>query len=305
MTASVMRFDNEADWLAHRGKVIGASEVPVLFGQGHTTIYQLWHEKAGNIEPENLDGALPVMVGRFLEDGLKKLIMHFNEGLELRKAHRYLQHPTERLGVSLDFELLDPADGWVPCETKILDWQSFSEGWEETEIAGEYDPPLKFSLQLQTQMLVTGKPRGHLFALVGNRQLVHVEQAEDPEIQELILTRVKAFWNSIEANDPPPINYHEDLATMYRVLTNVDDGREINVTNDPWWEAAFVAYKEASEREKAAKDIKDQLRAEVLDRMGPAIRARAANGTISAKLKSYGPNTVRTLRITPKRGLQP
>ncbi len=300
--AEVVYHDNEEQWLAEKENYIGASEISTLFGHGYQTYYALWHQKAGLIDKENLDDVLPVLIGQCMESGLASVIRKV-EGVDMRKAHRYLIHSNEAtcLAASLDYEIRTDDAGWVPCELKIQDWMAFSEQWEETEISGEYDPPLKFALQLQQQLLITDKPYGYLFALVGNRQLVKVKMEADKDVQNMIEEEAIRFWTSIHANNVPAPDYDKDLQLMYKTLTNVEDGREIHVHGDDWWEAAITSYKDAADREKAAKAIKDRLRAEVLDRLGPAIRAKMTGGSISAKITDRWGKPRRTLTITPKR----
>jgi hypothetical protein len=302
--AETHRPDGEEEWLALRQRYIGASEIPVLFGHGYTTYYRLWHEKAGLLEAEDLSGSLPVVVGKCLESGMADVIRHM-QGHELRKARRYLVHhdPSLRLGCSLDYELRTEQHGWVPAEFKIIDWQTFKDGFEELEEAGKYDPPLKYSLQLQQQMMITNKPIGYLFCLIGNRQLVEICHEAIPSVQEKIIAAARAFWSSVESGQAPPPDYDADLQLMYQTMTNVEEGREIHVHGDLWWEGALLAYAEAGKAEREAKATKDRLRAEVLDRMGSAIRAKMSSGTISAKLTDRYGTVRRELRITPKRGL--
>lgn len=298
----VRKFDNPDDYWSTRHHYLGASEVATLFGHGYQSYYQLWNTKAGNIDPENLDDVFPVIVGDEMESGLANVIRRSRE-YDLRKSHRYLIHWSDphRLACSLDYELRTADAGWVPAELKILDYSSFAEQFEETERSGEYDPPLKFALQLQTQLLITGKPYGYIFALVSNRQLIEIRMEADKDAQALIEDNALLFWQSIARGDCPPPEYDTDLQTMYHVMTNVDDGREVDWQMDDHATELLAAYKEASEREKGSKAIKDSIRAEVLDRMGPAIRARCSNGTISAKLTDRWGKERRELRITTRK----
>lgn len=300
-----MRFDERDDWLEARKLHLGASEVACLFGEGFQTYYNLWHVKAGLLPPEDLDDVMTVICGEELEAGVANVVRRVKQ-YDLRKSHRYLVHPDPelRLACSLDYELRTEDAGWVPAEIKTIDWMSLADNWEETENAGEYDPPIKYGLQLQEQLLITGKPYGYIFAMVGNKQLIEVRMEAEPGVQRLIQERAAMFWKSIEAGKPPAPDLDNDLKAMLQVMTNVEEGRELHVHGDDWYESRFIAYKQATQREKAAKEIKDRIRAEVLEKMGPAIRVRANNGTIGARNTDRWGKPRRDLRITPKRGLQ-
>lgn len=298
----VRKFNNPEEWHEARQYYLGASEIACLFGYGYQTFYQKWHEKAGILPPEDLDDILTVVVGDEMESGFANVIRRTRE-YDMRKVHRYLIHPNEalRLAASLDYELLTSDAGWVPAELKIMDWFSFAQNFEETERSGEYDPPLKFALQLQQQLLITGKPYGYLFVLVSNKQLVEIQMEADEDVHKIIEKHALEFWDSISRQVAPSPDYDKDLQAMYHTLTNVDDGRELDWQNNEWANAQVLAYKEASERERAAKEIKDRIRAEVLDAIGPAIRARCATGNITAKVTDRWGRDRRDLRITPKR----
>ena len=304
VTPITRRFADDQEWLDNRINFLGASEVPSLFGYGYLSYYQLWHEKAGNIDSENLDEVLPVIIGQCMEAGGAEVIRRARE-YDLRKTHRYLIYGDEsyKLAASLDYELRTEDCGWVPAELKILDHFSFADNWAETETAGEFDPPLRFALQLQSQLLITGKDYGYLFAIVGNRQLIEVKMDADPEIQQLILDRAKIFWESIAANQVPDPEYDKDLKIMLATMTNVQSGLEIHVHGEELFEQGMIDYRLAADREKAAKEIKDNLRAQILDRMGPAIRAKCTNGTLSCKVTERWGKPRRELRVTPKKGL--
>jgi predicted phage-related endonuclease len=301
---TTMRFETREDWLLARTKFLGASEVSALFGVGFITYYQMWMEKTGAIEPENLDTVMTVICGEELEAGVANVIRRVKD-YTLRKTQRFLIHgdETTRLSCSLDYELLTEDAGWVPAELKVIDWMSLSDQWEETEDAGVYDPPIKYSLQLQEQLLITGKPYGYLFAMVGNKQLIEVKMDAEPTIQAMIMERSKEFWASADAGIAPSPDIDKDLAIMLKTMTNVDEGRELHFHGDDWWESRFLAYKQAANREKGAKEIKDTIRAEVLEAMGPAIRVKCTNGTVGAKNTDRWGATRRDLRITPKRNL--
>ena len=304
MKPIVRKHSTEQEWLADKQKYIGASEIASLFGHGYQTYYELWHQKAGIIDTPDLDDNLAVLAGQCLEAGVADLIRKVKE-VELRKSHRYLISPIEeaRLACSLDYEQLTPDAGWCAAELKVMDFMSFADSFDETEVSGEYDPSVRFSLQLQQQLLITGKPYGYLYALVGNRQLIKVRMEADPDIQNLIVQRATEFWSSIAANNPPDPDLDKDLAVMYYTMTNVDSGRELLLHGDVELESSMVAYAEAAAREKAAKTIKDSIRSRMLDRIGPAVRMKLNNGSVSAKLTDRWGRDRRELRITPKRGL--
>lgn len=287
-------------WLAERESRVGGSEVPTLFGVGYDTLRGMWEVKRGNLPRADIGDQLPVLLGHRLESGFAA-VLRAVKGWRLRKSRRYLVHPDEslRLGCTLDFELLTDDAGWVPVELKVMDFSSFNDQFLETEVSGEYEPGLRQSLQLQTQLLITGKPYGFICVLISNRQIVSVRQEAHAAAQQEIVRRVREFWLSVDADLPPPFDIDKDLELMARTMTNLQTGLELNWHEDEEANAMIAEYGHQSAIEATATDMKERIRARLYLRLGAAIRARCRTGQVSAKLNAD--RTRKSLRITPRK----
>lgn len=81
---------SRSDWLRYRAMGIGGSDVSVVAGiNPYRSVYQLWLEKTGQIEPEQSDSEY-AHFGTLLEPVIRK---EFTErtGLKVRQKHMILQ----------------------------------------------------------------------------------------------------------------------------------------------------------------------------------------------------------------------
>ena len=86
---------SSADWLRYRTMGIGGSDVSVIAGiNPYRSVYQLWLEKTGQIEPAESDNEY-THFGTILEPVVRKEFMA-RTGLKVRQKHMLLQsveHP--------------------------------------------------------------------------------------------------------------------------------------------------------------------------------------------------------------------
>jgi predicted phage-related endonuclease len=95
--------------------------------------------------------------GRILEPGVIVALQEENPDWQITKATTYHRLPDIRLGATPDYFLDD--DGLIQCKTVS------PEEWDKWQ--GK--PPLAYSLQTLTEMLVTGRTRGVLAVMIRSR----------------------------------------------------------------------------------------------------------------------------------------
>jgi predicted phage-related endonuclease len=78
--------------LARRRSFIGGSDARIIMGDDERALLQLWHEKRGEAEPEDLSGNLIVQLGVVTEP-LNRLWYQRNTGHALKDVQRQLKHP--------------------------------------------------------------------------------------------------------------------------------------------------------------------------------------------------------------------
>src|SRR6476661_22352 len=151
-----------SEWIDIRRRHIGSSEVAALFGlDERRTLFELWHQKAGNIQEPDVSENDRVFWGTVLRPAIAQGIAE-RQRWKIRKTHRYIEHPSvPGMGASLDFEIYGHPRGAAPLEIKNVDWM-VAKDWPEGR------PPLRFELQVQHQLAcLPSHPWAVLGVLVG------------------------------------------------------------------------------------------------------------------------------------------
>lgn len=195
---------------------IGPSDVAVLFGLSpYKSLYQLWHEKAGNIEPEDLSDKDVVKFGVNMERAVAHWFCQEN-GLIYCKGKFRSAEDIEGFGGENDYEIdfMDKQKGNGILEVKTTGWQSYKE-WKDGE------PPMHFQLQLQAYMGLAGLKWGMLAILVDRKLLPPFEYEFKPQAYEAIKKAVVNFWQSIkEGREPDPTDDDKMQPFIRKLLTD-------------------------------------------------------------------------------------
>lgn len=271
-----------SDDLTFRASVVGASEVAALYDASpYLTRFELWHRKKGNIATPEFDAVA--------DDGTPD-----NEriywGIRLEAAiieaakERYgytdreqLPHLSNGKGIGghPDRRVICPKRGPGLLEIKCVDWLVYK-GW-----AGE--PPLNYLLQTNTNQGLDNVLWGDVLVLVGGNKLERFQYDFRPKIFADTQARVDAFWQSIEANEPPPADYTRDLSTI-KELNAAQGDETVDLSRDNRAAIAACEYLEAAAEERAAKTRKDAAQAELIEKLGPAAIGLASGYRIKSTL---------------------
>lgn len=273
---------------AARSKVIGASEVAALFGLSpYTTLYELWHRKAGDLPEVDLSDNERVFWGQILERAIA-------EGIALQTGWRvgpysgHVLHPTVAgMGCSPDCRVQHPERGDGLLQIKNVDALIFAK-WPRSE-SGAVEPPMNYQLQVQHELACTGKPWGALAVLVGGNRLEIFEFERHEGVIARIEAEVTRFWQSIEAGEEPQPDFARDLETIRMLYGDTLEGEVVDLSGNPRVSELCADYTAASGAEKSAKARKDAAKAELLTLIGPAEMAFSGDWKISAKQVAGGP----------------
>jgi predicted phage-related endonuclease len=274
-------------WLENRKKYIGGSDVASLFEaelsavgeKPYLSYFRLWHEKAGNIEPENIEHNSNVKAGRFLERGLIDWLAH-ETGLKVEAANTHLKDDATRLAGTPDGFIYCPTRGKGVAEFKVLSQAVFK------DLEGEM--PLKHELQLQQYMGLSGLKWGCFGVLVTSsfgQMLVPVFRDFRPSVYAKIEAASLRFWDSIAKGEAPKadfLNDSDDVIALYQD----DNGETLDLTQDNRIFALAAEYAAAALAEKEAKALKAAAKAEVLEKIGNHSTCIFNGGVITAKMVS-------------------
>lgn len=300
-----IKVADEAEWFRFRQRNIGGSEIASLFyswqcpdGVTRTlhmfepvpegaifmgclspykTGFRLWCEKAGLLEPENLDEVERIQAGKFMEPSIAAWSEH-KWKWSLRKTRRYLTHETvPGWGASLDYEVIER--GFPPAEIKCVDKFVFKSDWvaDKDEIV---EPPLHINLQLQTQIGVTNAASGWIVAVVGGNELKRGEIARHGLTQARIGDAVRAFWRSIDNQETPELYADRDtVVDIYRDGSTSET--PLNLKDDEALPGLCRRYKRLQEHSKFIETLSDNLKGRIAGRLGEFSRAQARGFKIS------------------------
>lgn len=293
-----------AAWRDARRLTVGGSEVAALFGLSpHTTKFQLWHRKAGNLPEPDLAGDDRVFWGAILEPAVAAGVAQ-KKGWDVLKWTRWIK--SERcpgLSASLDYVINHAERGRGALEIKTVDRLQFK-AWEDGE------PPMAHLLQLQTQLAVTGWTWGAVAALIGGNELRIFEHERHAGTIAKIEAEVAAFWVSLKNGQEPAIDFAADAETVKALHREFETGLARDFTGHNRLPTLCHAYKEAAKDENVAAARKEQCSAEILSIIGDAETAttdswrikstHVAGGPVSYTRKPYRRMTVS--EIKPKEG---
>ena len=185
------------EWLRWRTKGIGGSDVSVIAGVNpFRSIFQLWLEKTGQVEPEETEND-NTHFGNVLEPVIKREFSK-RTGLKVRAKRALLQSE------EYPFMLAD-LDGVIYENGKMNLFEAKTASAYKQEI-WEKGIPEEYVLQVQHYMAVTGAEKTYLAALVGgNRFYWKVVPRDEQKIAEIIAME-KAFWeeNVLAGIEPVP-----------------------------------------------------------------------------------------------------
>jgi predicted phage-related endonuclease len=178
--------------VAYRRQFIGGSDARIIMGTDQPALLQLWREKRGEAEPEDLSGNLIVQLGRVTEE-LNRRWYEAQSGQEVVDVQQHIRHSGLKwMGATLDGRV--GSSGAVFEAKFMLPW-SFSE-----EAAVE-----KYSPQLQHNMWVVAARTAVLSIITGGGKWVEIKTHADPLYQHLIVTAERKFWRCVESGEPPAL----------------------------------------------------------------------------------------------------
>lgn len=260
-------------WLQERMLGIGGSDAAAAIGLSRfKTACQLYLEKRGELEPENLDDVEYVRFGNLMEEIIAREYARRNE-VKVRRRNQIVSHPKHPwMRASVD-RLVEGRR--VGLECKNVDAMAFRFGeWGEP---GTDEVPEEYLLQCQHYMAVLGYPEWHLAACVGGNRLKTYIIPCDAELQEMLIEREHAFWQRVQSGDRPELDYeHRTTLDLLKRIHPGTDGSEVDLSPVEHWHKVRV---DAAVKAKEYGDMADKAKAHILEVMGRADKGALPDGT--------------------------
>lgn len=196
---TVEQMKDRDNWLKARSAGIGGSDASVVVGLNKwKSPFQLWLEKTGQAEPEDLSDNEYIYWGNVLEEAVAKRFCEVTGKKVCRRG--LMQHDDiPFMLASIDRDVIGENAG---LECKTADKRALS-AWEGDEI------PDAYYVQCQHYMAVTGADRWYIAALIGGNHFVWktVERNED-DIKALV-TAEADFWFLVRTGQMPAVDSTE------------------------------------------------------------------------------------------------
>jgi predicted phage-related endonuclease len=243
-------------------------------GHDETALLQLWQEKRGEVDPEDLSRNLAVQLGLATED-LNRRWFERESGRQVIDVQRFLRHPRlDWMGATLD--------GTVKEESALFE-AKFALKWSFTEKSAAQ----KHMPQLQHNMLVADAGRAYLSIVTGGGQWVSIEVEADPVYQTVLLQIERIFWRCVKTGEAPRVFGAEPPLAKLPIVRVVD-----MAASNAWAEyAAIFAQTRVAhlEHETAKAELKLLLPDDAKSAFGHGVRAkRSKSGAISIDLIANG-----------------
>ena len=232
-----------------------------------TALLQLWKEKRGEIEPEDLSGDLLVQLGTTTET-LNRCWYEKNTGHVITEVQRRVIHKVHRwMAATLDGRI--EATGAVFEAKFMLPWNFSEEGAAAKHMA-----------QLQHNMWVTASRTAVLSIITGGGKWVEMTIPADPLYQHLLLTAERKFWRCVETGEPPRLFGIEPPRPRVEAVRTVDMS-----TSNAWAEFANLyrlTRPAALDHDRAKTELKALVPEDAREALGHGVRAkRSKSGAIS------------------------
>lgn len=300
---------NKQEWLDLRTQDITSTEIAALFGiNPWMTEYELWHRKKDGLIVE-IEENQRMKWGTILQDSIAKGVAE-EQGWNIRRMEEYGRIPILRLGSSFDFSI-EPEHEPINLgelgllEIKNVDGLQFKKGWI---VNGEnVEAPPHIELQVQHQLLVSGRAFAYIGALIGGNNLILIKREPSQKIHDAIKEKAAAFWKSIDENTPSAPNFETDSKFIASLYNYSEPGKVISVAEDEEIVKMAEEYKALGSIIKEADGKRDEIKARILTVIGDAEKAAGGAFTISAGMVGpchveYDRAGYRLFKITWKKG---
>lgn len=282
--------ESRDEWLASRQLSIGSSDAPPILGCGYSgeNAHTVWARKVG-IADSGLEDSDRLLCGRMLQDGICKILAH-KTNYDIRPAGEFDTVRSEEypfLSATIDAEIMGDPRGPGVCEIKNVD-HFLMKQWAGGE------PPLRVAVQLQHQLLVTGRSWGICGAVVGGNRPVWFEMERHERLIAVMLPILLEFWRHVEGRTPPPVDATAACASALKGMFPQDSGESVELPSEAaTWFDELTAVKEA---EKWLDKRRTLLENRIKASLGTSLKGTLADGrsfTWKTQVANYEPQPAR------------
>jgi predicted phage-related endonuclease len=243
--------------ITERRSFIGGSDARIIMGNDEAKLVQLWQQKRGEADPEDLSQDLVVQLGTITEE--------LNRTWYERCTGHAAIH--KWMGATLDGRVRQT--GAVFEAKFMLPWNFSEEGAAEKHMA-----------QLQHNMWVTAARAAVLSIITGGGKWVEMTVPADPLYQHLLLTAERKFWRCVQSGELPR------LFGIEPPRPRVEAVRTVDMSGSNAWAEFANLYRltrpAALDHDRAKAELKALVPEDAKEASGHGVRAkRSKSGAIS------------------------
>ena len=261
------------EWLSYRKRGIGGSDVAAILGISKwKSAVWLWQDKTNQSNEETEENEA-MQWGNIMEPVIRN---HFAEvmGKSVVEVKAMLQH-LEYPFMLADVDGLTVDDEGNPA---ILEIKTASE-YKRNE--WENDIPAYYQTQVQHYICVTGVAKAYVAVLIGGNSFKVFEVDADSEVQRMLISVEKEFWNKVQNMVRPEIDGSDAATGLLDCAYRGGISEQIVLPEEA---IEYVdLYIEASAEEDNAKAKKQDAANHIKEFMRDYDRAKCLNHAISWK----------------------
>lgn len=210
--------------IKNRTSYLGGTEAAAVLGISRwKTPLQVWAEKVGHIQPEDISDQLHVKLGNRLEATVADLFAE-ETGKKVRRANETIFHPAyDFLGANVD-RLVIGEDAGLEVKT-VSAWKA--KEWQDE------DMPIEYIMQCLHYMGVTGRRKWYLAVLIGNHEFKWKEILYDEKVIRDLIRREVDFWTKyVVPIVMPAIVTKNDADTLYKIFPVAIENKAIELGDE-------------------------------------------------------------------------
>lgn len=255
--------------VAERRTYIGASDANTICGGDDERVHQLWLEKRGEAEPEDLSDNLAVQMGTWTE-ALNCLWYEKQTGRRVTDRQARIPHAIHKYIIAR----LDGKTHTEAGEPAVLEAKHVGAfGYDIETIYQRYAP------QVAVQMACAGVEHAILSVFSGSNKWETRSVERDPIYEAEVIGQLVKFWAHVQDGTPPV-----DIAAPAAPIP-VSLMRRVDLSTSNTWTSAELDYVQnetaAKAFETAKKDLKGLIEDDVCEAKGKLLTiSRSKNGSL-------------------------
>ena len=258
---TLIRCADNDEWLERRTNGIGGSDVAAIMGLSPwKTAAQLWLEKAGRVEPEDISDRPYVLFGNQMEPLIGKWYAERHPDRTVRRVNaicQSIERPWAR--ASLDYEVKDGLV-WGVLEIKTA---RSEKDWAD-------GVPAYYLTQIYHYMSVLNRPFADVAVFFRDSCEFREFRVEyDPEDGAAVDSAVDSFWHDFVEADVMPelVGTNGEVASLTGYYGKATGGFASAGADA---DELIAAYQDAADREKRAREDKTAASAKLIELIGDA-----------------------------------